>query len=225
MSELQPKQQAALQAAQLVQPGMRLGLGSGSTVNMIAAALGERARRGELPDLQVVVASRWTEAAAREAGLALTTLDTTPQLDLAIDGADEIDPERRMIKGGGGAMLRERIVLAAARQRLIVVDESKLVPVLGTRWVLPVEVVPFGVRVAEAALRTLGAQPVLRMDRDALFVTDERNLILDCAFGQIPDPVGLAQAVRAAPGVMDHGLFIDLCDRVLVGTASGVEER
>lgn len=225
MSELEPKQQAALRAAQLVQPDMRLGLGSGSTVNMIAAALGERQRRDELAGLQVVVASRWTEAAAREAGLRLTTLDAAPQLDLVIDGADEIDPQRRMIKGGGGALLRERIVLAAARQRLIVVDESKLVPVLGTRWVLPVEVVAFGRSVAEAALRAMDVQPVLRMDGDALFVTDEGNLIFDCAFGQIADPAGLAQAVRAVPGVMDHGLFIGLCDRVLVGTASGVQER
>lgn len=225
MTELTPKQQAALRAAQLVQPGMRLGLGSGSTVNMIAAALGARVERGELPGLQVVVASRWTEAAAREAGLVLTTLDDAPQLDLAIDGADEIDSEWRMIKGGGGAMLRERIVLAAARQRLIVVDQAKLVAVLGTSWALPVEVVRFGVRVAEAALRAMGAQTALRMDSDAPFMTDEGNLILDCAFGQITDPAGLAQAVRAVPGVMDHGLFIDLCDRVLIGGADGVQER
>lgn len=225
MADLRLKQQAALAAAQLVTPGMRLGLGSGSTVNLIVAALGERYERGELADMRLVVASRWTEAAARAAGLTLTTLDEQPQLDLAIDGADEIDAERRMIKGGGGALLRERIVLAAARQRVIVVDESKLVPQLGARWPVPVEVVPFGWRVAHAALLALGGQSTLRMDGGAPLVTDEGNLILDCPFGPIADPAGLAQSLRAAPAVMDHGLFIGLCDRVLIGTASGVEQR
>ncbi len=203
---------------------MRLGLGSGSTVNLIAAALGERMQRGELHDVQVVVASRWTEAAAHAAGLPLTTLDDVPQLDLAIDGADEIEPQRNMIKGGGGALLRERIVLAAAAERLIVVDESKLVATLGERWSLPVEVVQFGWRVAEAALRRLGSEPVPRMDGTQPFITDEGNLILDCAFGRIPDPAALDRQLRSIPGVMDHGLFIGMADRVLVGGVDGVRE-
>jgi ribose 5-phosphate isomerase A len=225
MADRSLKQQAAEAAAQLVQPGMRLGLGSGSTVDLIVAALGERARRGELADLRIVVASRWTKAAVEAAGMTLTALNDLPQLDLAIDGADEIDPQRRMIKGGGGALLRERIVLAAARRRLIVVDESKLTPVLGARWTVPVEVVQFGWRVAEAAIQALGGRPTLRMADAAPLLTDEGNLILDCAFGQIADPVGLSQALWAAPAVMDHGLFIDLCDQMLVATAGGVEQR
>lgn len=225
MAELSFKQQAAQAAAQLVQPGMRLGLGSGSTVKLIAAVLGERFARGELADLSVVVASSWMEAAVQAAGLPLVTLNDTPQLDLAIDGADEIDPQRRTIKGGGGALLRERIVLSAARQRVIVVDESKLVAALGTRWAVPVEVVQFGWRVAEAALVALGARPVLRMDGDTPLVTDEGNLILDCAFGPITDPDALSDALWAAPGVLDHGLFIGLCDRVLIGAAGGVQQR
>ncbi len=222
MHDLTPKHRAALQAAAEVCSGMRLGLGSGSTVNLIAAALGERARRGELRDLRVVVASRWTDAAAREAGLTVVDLNDHPQLDLAIDGADEIDPQRNMIKGGGGALLRERIVLRAARERLIVADESKLVRTLGERWALPVEVVRFGWRVAEAALQTAGLNPVLRMDGDAPFVTDEGNYIFDCRCGPITDGDALLEVLCAVPGLMDHGLFIGLADRVLIGTADGV---
>ncbi|HEX6292503.1 MAG TPA: ribose-5-phosphate isomerase RpiA [Herpetosiphonaceae bacterium] len=224
MSERSPKQLAALHAASAVQSGMRLGLGSGSTVYLIVQALGERLARGELRDLQVVVASRWTEDAAKDAGLTIATLDDLPQLDLAIDGADEIDPQRNMIKGGGGALLRERIVLAAAAQRMIVVDDSKLVQTLGERWAVPVEIVQFGWRVPEAALRRQGAQPVRRMDGAQPLITDEGNFILDCAFGPIPDPAALDRRLRAIPGVMDHGLFIGMADRVIVGGADGVRE-
>lgn len=224
MSELSPKQRAALHAAQQVRSGMRLGLGSGSTVNLIAAMLGERQVRGELRDVRVVVASRWTQAAATSAGLTIATLNEMPQLDLAIDGADEIDPQRSMIKGGGGALLRERIVLAAAEQKLIVVDESKLVPTLGERWAVPVEVVQFGWPIPEAALRRLGSQPALRMDGAQPFVTDEGNFIFDVPFGLIHDPRQLDAALRAIPGVMDHGLFIGLADQVIVGGADGVRE-
>lgn len=219
-----PKQRAALQAAQEVQPGTQIGLGSGSTVNLITAALGDRLRHGALHDIAVVVASRRTEAAAREAGLTITTLEATPELALAMDGADEIDPRRNMIKGGGGALLRERIVLGAARQRLIVGDESKLVQTLGERWALPVEVVQFGWKVADAALRRLGVEPRLRMQGGAVFVTDEGNYILDCPFGLIHDPVALDRELRTLPGVMDHGLFLGLADRILVGTGHDVHE-
>lgn len=224
MHDLTPKHRAALQAAAEVRSGTRLGLGSGSTVNLIVAALGERAQRGELNDLRVVVASRWTEAAVRAAGLTVVDLNEYPRLDLAIDGADEIDPRRNMIKGGGGALLRERIVLHAARERLIVADESKLVQTLGERWALPVEVVQFGWRVAEAALQTAGLNPTLRMDGAAPLVTDEGNYIFDCRCGPIGDPQGLAESLRAMAGVMDHGLFIGLADRVLIGTVDGVRE-
>lgn len=224
MSELAPKQRAAIHAAQQVRSGMRLGLGSGSTVNLIAAVLGERLARGELHDIQVVVASRWTEAAATAAGLTITTLDELPQLDLAIDGADEIDPQRNMIKGGGGALLRERIVLAAAEHKLIVVDDSKLVQTLGERWAVPVEVVQFGWRISEAALQRIGSQPMRRMDGGQPFITDEGNFVLDAPFGLIHDPRQLDTSLRAIPGVMDHGLFIGLADQVIVGSADGLRE-
>jgi len=224
MAELGPKEHAALHAADEVAPSMRLGLGSGSTVNLVVAALGQRVAQGKLRDLHVVVASSQTEAAARAAGLPLMTLQDQPQLDLAIDGADEIDVQRNMIKGGGGALLRERIVLAAAAQRLIVVDESKLVQTLGERWTLPVEVVQFGWRVAEAALRQLGAHPQLRMAGTQPFITDEGNYILDCRWGVIHTPLALAHELCSVPGVMAHGLFLGLADRVIVGDAHGVRE-
>lgn len=219
-----PKLLAALQAANDVQSGSRIGLGSGSTVNLIAAALGERIRRGELRDVQVVVASRWTAAAADQAGLKQTTLEAAVELALALDGADEIDGQRNMIKGGGGALLRERIVLAAAHQRMIVGDDSKLVQTLGERWAVPVEVVQFGWRVVQAALQQLGVEPVLRMDGDELFITDEGNYILDCPFGPINDPTALDRELRSIPGVMDHGLFLGFADRIMLGTADGVHE-
>ena len=225
MTERDAKQQAAQAAAALVRSGMRLGLGSGSTVDLVVAALRERVGRGELTDLRIAAASRWTEAALHAAGLPFATLNDLAQLDLAIDGADEIDGQRRMIKGGGGALLRERIVLLAARERVIVVDERKPVEVLGMRWPVPVEVVQFAQRVAETSLAALCTQPRLRVAGDAPLVTDEGNVIFDCAFGPIHDPAALAAALRDVPGVMAHGLFIDLCDRVLVGTAHGVEQR
>lgn len=218
------KQRVANAAAQHVQPGMRLGLGSGSTVGLVITALGEQLRRGELHDILVVVASSWSEQAARAAGLPIASLDDQPWLDLAIDGADEVDPERNMIKGGGGAMLRERIVLAAAERTLIAADESKLVQRLGQRWAVPVEVVPFGWRVAERILREYGANPVLRMDGDDQLRTDEGNIILDCRFGPIADAAALARSLNAIPGVMDHGLFVGMADRVLVADNDGVRE-
>src|SRR3712207_4567336 len=152
MTEITPKERVAQHAAQLVEPGMRLGLGSGTTVSLIVTALGQRVANGELPDLHVVVASTSIETAARAAGLQLTTLHEQPQLDLSIDGADEVDRHYNMIKGGGGAILRERIVLAAGAQRVIAIDETKLVQMLGERWPLPVEVVQFGWRVSEDSL-------------------------------------------------------------------------
>lgn len=222
MANMNAKQRAALHAADEVRSGMRLGLGSGSTVNLIVAALGERLKRGELRDLRVVVASRWTEAAARSAGLTIVALNDMPQLDLAIDGADEVDPSCAMIKGGGGAMLRERIVLAAASDRLIVVDDSKLVQTLGERFALPVEVVQFGWRLSEAALRASGFNPLLRTVDGTPLITDEGNYIFDCRTGPIADAEALLRTLHTIPGVMDHGLFLHMADRVIIGTLDGI---
>jgi ribose 5-phosphate isomerase A len=219
------KRRVASEAAKRITSGMRLGLGSGSTVGLVVAALGEQLHHGDLHDLKIVAASTRTEAAMAQVGLPLATLDEYPELDLAIDGADEVDPQFAMIKGGGGALLRERIVLAAAAERLIVIDESKVVPVLGTRWSVPVEVVRFGSRVAEHALRALGSEPVLRTRGGAPVITDEGDYILDCAFGPISDPERLAARISGQPGVVAHGIFIDLVDRLLIAGSNGVETR
>ena len=219
------KHRVASEAAKHITSGMRLGLGSGSTVALVVAALGERLHRGDLHDLKIVAASTRTEAALAQVGLPLTTLDEDPELDLAIDGADEVDPQFAMIKGGGGALLRERIVLAAAAEQLIVIDESKVVPVLGTHWSVPVEVVRFGWRVAEHALGTLGSEPVLRTKGGAPVITDEGDYILDCAFGPITDPERLAAHISGQPGVVAHGIFIDLVDKLLIAGSNGIETR
>lgn len=221
----QQKRQAADAAAATIHNGIRLGLGSGSTVFLIVAALGERRKKGELDDLIVVAASSRTEAALEQAGIPISSLDDYPQLDLAIDGADEVDPGLAMIKGGGGAMLRERLVLAAAGERMIIVDTSKIVPVLGTRWAVPVEVTRFGWRVAERALAALGATPVMRRAGEQPFISDEGNYVLDCQFGQIPDPAALADRISGLPGVMAHGIFVDFADRVLIAGPDGIETR
>jgi len=220
------KQHVARRAAAEVQAGMRLGLGSGTTLYLVIAALGERVRAGELAGLRAVTASRWSAAAAREAGIEVVTLDDEPELDLAIDGADEVDAQHNMIKGGGGALLHERIVLSAAKQRLIVVDDTKLVRSLGERFALPVEVVRFGWRNTLNGIRRLlpevRAEPVLRRSGGETFVTDEGNWILDWSTGPIADPAALAQSLRSVPGVMDHGLFLGFAETVLVGSAAGV---
>ena len=219
------KRRVAEAAADLIGSGSRVGLGSGSTVNLVVAALAERVRRGELRNLFVVAASTRTEAELRRYGLPVNSLDEQPELDLTIDGADEIDGQFAMIKGGGGALLRERIVLAAAAERIIVVDRSKVVPALGTSWAVPVEVVRWGWRVAEGALRSLGARPVPRTANGEPAVTDEGNYLLDCAFGTIADPAALAARIAGQAGVVAHGIFVDLADRALIAGAEGVEER
>ena len=219
------KRRVAAAAADLVHSGSRVGLGSGSTVNLVVAALAERVRRGELRDLFVVAASTRTATELGRCGLPINSLDEEPVLDLAIDGADEIDGQFAMIKGGGGALLRERIVLVAAAERIIVVDRSKVVPVLGSGWAVPVEVVRWGWRVAERALRSLGARPVRRTANGAAVLTDEGNYLLDCAFGTIADPATLAARIAGQAGVVAHGIFVDLADRVLIAGVEGIEER
>lgn len=223
--QTEQKRQVARAAAAAVQSGMRLGLGSGTTVALVVEEIGLQVGSGALRDLTIVAASSRTEAAMTLAGLPFTNLNQVPELDLAIDGADEIDPQFSMIKGAGGALLRERIVLAAGAKRLIVVDHSKLVPVLGTHWAVPVEIVQFGWRVTERLLKGLGAEPTLRMSGDHPFNTDEGNYILDCTFGPIKDPERLGAALAGLPGVMAHGIFIDYADIAIISGPNGVETR
>jgi len=215
------KQLACQRAAQEVQDGMVLGLGTGSTVYYFLQELGRMVREG----LRItgVPTSVQTAQLAAQLTIPLTTLDDHPQLDLAVDGADEVDDDLNLIKGAGGALLREKIVAASALRLLIVVDESKLVTQLGERFPVPVEVVPFGHTPAARALERLGARVTRRQGADGqAWVSDNGNSILDCHFGPIADPVALQQQLLAIPAVLDSGLFVSMTDTVLIGHAEGV---
>jgi ribose 5-phosphate isomerase A len=220
------KESAALRALELVQDGMLLGLGSGSTTARFVDALG----RGVAAGLQVlcVPTSETTRAQAERLGIPLTTLDANPRLHLTIDGADEIDDQLRLIKGGGGALLREKIVATASDSMVVIADENKIVEALG-RFPLPVEVVRFGVpatrRLVEAMAAEAGCQGEIRLREGRSgepYVTDQGNLLLDCAFGRIPEPEVLAFALKRVPGVVEHGLFLGVADLAIVAGSGRV---
>jgi ribose 5-phosphate isomerase A len=209
----QEKQVAARAAAELVQPGSIVGLGSGSTASWAIRFLGERVRG----DLKIVgiPTSQKTEQLAEQLGIPLATLDQHPQIDIDIDGADEIDPQLNLIKGGGGALLREKIIASASRRFIVVGDSSKQVVHLG-KFPLPVEVIPFAQSLIGRRITGLGAQVSLRGGANP-FVTDEGHHILDCTFGKILDPAALANQLKAIPGVVEHGLFIGMAEMALIG--------
>jgi len=170
-----------------------------------------------------VATSLQTEKLAKEEGIPLTTLEEHPVIDLTIDGADEVDPKLNLIKGLGGALLREKIVAKASKQEIIVVDDSKLVKTLGTKAPLPVEVLPFAWKPLEKELEKLGCKPRLRVKDGERFLTDQGNYIFDCYFSSIKDPYALEQKLNNIPGVIEHGLFLDLADMVIVASSSGVK--
>jgi ribose 5-phosphate isomerase A len=215
------KRQVGIAAADYVRPGMALGLGSGSTVYFFLEELGRRVKGG----LQVVgiPTSERTAALARDFGIPLATFDERQELDLAVDGADEVDPRLNLVKGHGGALLREKIIAMAARRLVIVVDSTKLSPALGSSMTLPVEVVPFATALARKRLEALGATPVLRQDGGKPYVTDNGNWLLDCGFAPMADPARLEAEINRVPGVMDNGLFIDLASEVIVARGGSIE--
>lgn len=222
--DLSPAREAASAAAlELVEPGMALGLGSGRAVWRVVERIGERWPDG--PPLRAVVASELTDARAREAGIEVVELDGTLALDLAIDGADEVDPDLRLIKGGGGALLREKIVVAAAARFVVVAETAKRVDRLGESFRLPVEVARFAWRDTRRRLAELLPDAVLRTAGDSPFVTDEGHHILDCAIPPGTDIDTLADALRRVPGVLEHGLFVGMADEALLGTPEGEVER
>lgn len=215
------KQRACQRAAEEVHDGMVLGLGTGSTVYYFLHELGRLVRDGMR--VTGVPTSVRTAQLATELAIPLTTLDAHPHLDLAVDGADEVDPHLNLIKGAGGALLREKIIAASATRFVVVVDDSKVVPQLGTRYPLPVEVVPFGSSPARRALEQLGASVALRCGADGqAWISDNGNHILDCRFGLIADPVGLQQALLEIPAVVDSGFFLSMTAMAIVGHAEGV---
>jgi ribose 5-phosphate isomerase A len=220
------KRAAAAAALEFVAPGMKLGLGTGSTAAHFVDLLGEKVRGG-LSVVGVPTSER-TRAQAASLGVPLATLEDEPQLDLTIDGTDEFDSALRLIKGGGGALLREKIVAAASKRLFVITDASKEASTLGA-FPLPVEIDRFGARATllhvEALARDLGLAGAVRPRRAADgrdFVTDGGHVILDCAFGSIPDPEALARGLESIPGVMEHGLFIGLATAVFVAGATGV---
>ncbi len=220
------KQQAAERAVELVAPGMVVGLGTGSTAALAVRRLAELLGAGRLEGVVGVPTSRETEALARALGVPLTTLEAHPELDVTLDGADEVDPELSLVKGRGGALLREKVVAQASRRVVILVDAGKLSPRLGTRASLPVEVLHFGWRSQALYLERLGAHVTRREAPDGTpFVTDEGNCILDCVFGPITEPHALAARLDARAGVAAHGLFLGLATDLIVAGPGGVEHR
>jgi ribose 5-phosphate isomerase A len=211
-------------ALELVPNGSRIGLGSGHASQAFVKALGERVRHGGLP-IHGVPTSEETAGLARREGLPLLSLAEAGILDLTVDGADEVDPNLDLIKGYGRALVREKIVAASSRQLIILVGEEKLVPQLGTRGKLPVEVTPFALPLCERKLAEMGCRPVPFRQGEALFVTDNGNHIIDCQIQPIPDPVRLELDIRAIPGVAGTGLFLGMADTVLIGDRENFQLR
>lgn len=220
MAHDQEKEAAARASLAFIKDGQVLGLGTGSTAAFFIRLLGERVKAGL--DIKGIPTSIGSRKLATECGIPLTTLDECQHIDVTVDGADEVDPQLRLIKGGGGALLREKIVASATKQLVIVTDASKQVPVLG-QFPLPVEVIQFAQALVLERIKDLGADVQLRLTTDGTpFVTDERNHILDCRFGQIGDADMLARQLSDMPGVVEHGLFIAMADTVIVANGSQI---
>jgi len=226
MSADRYKLQAAERALQYVKPGMKLGLGTGSTAAKLVDLLGARVREGL--DVVCVPTSEATRQQAAALGISLTTLDDTPFLDLTLDGADELDDTLRLIKGGGGALLREKIVATASERMIVMADHTKRVATLGA-FPLPVEVVAFGLVATRNMIETLAAdcgckgEIKVRLAKNGTpFHTDSGNLILDCGFGRIPEPEALDEALKLIPGVVENGLFIGIADAAVIAGPDGV---
>jgi ribose 5-phosphate isomerase A len=216
------KKRAAVYAADMIASGMVVGLGTGSTTHFALERIGERIRSGRLRDIVGIPSSKRTEKTAHALGIPLTDFDAHPVIDLTIDGADEVDDRLDLIKGGGGALLREKVIAQASRRNVIIVDASKLAPRLGTKWALPVEVVPFARAAEERFLAALGARVTLRMKDGQPVKTDQDNLLLDAAFGPMEDPAAVASALNGRAGIVEHGLFLDLAHDVIVAAADGI---
>ncbi len=221
------KRAAAARAVEFVRPGMRLGLGTGSTARHFVELIGERVRAGL--DVIAVPTSQATRDEAERCGIVLTTLDETPELDLTVDGADEIAPDLSLIKGGGGALLREKIVAAASARMIVIADRSKWVATLG-RFPLPIEVAPFGLGATQRAIQKAIAgiqRPgslTVRQGKDGHpFVTDGGHWIMDAALGRIDDPEAMAEVLSGIPGIMEHGLFIGLAQTAILAGPDGVK--
>jgi ribose 5-phosphate isomerase A len=222
MANDQEKEAAARASLRFVKDGQVVGLGTGSTAAYFIQLLGEQVKNGL--KIRGIPSSDRSREQAAGLGIPLTTLDECQEIDVTVDGADEVDPQLRLIKGGGGALLREKIVASATKYYVIITDATKRVPVLG-RFPLPVEVIKFAQALVRKKIEALGAAVELRLGPDEKpYLTDENNYILDCRFGQIPDADGLARRLSDMPGVVEHGLFIGMANVVLVANGSEIVE-
>jgi ribose 5-phosphate isomerase A len=223
MTQDEAKALVGKRAVEFVQDGMAVGLGTGSTSTLFIKALGERVKQGL--KIRCVASSDASHNLAASLGMDITTLDKLPELDVYIDGADEVAPGLTLIKGGGGAMLREKIVASSAKKFIVVVDQTKVVKVLG-RFPLPVEVIKMALPLVHSKLAALGLNPSQRPAKsgEGPYLTDEGNYILDCACGQIPDPAATAAAIRDIVGVVEHGLFLNMASLALIAGDGGVTE-
>lgn len=223
MSEQDPvklmKQQVGKAAADRVQSGSILGLGTGSTTAYTIQYLGERLQSGELKDIKGVPTSFQASVLAKQYGIPLTTLDEIDRMDVAIDGADEVDPNKNLIKGGGAAHTREKLVDTLADQFIVVVDSSKLVEKLGSTFLLPVEVIPLAITPVMKKIEKLGGKPTLRMGvkKAGPVITDQGNMVIDVKFESIDNPAELEKTLNNIPGVLENGLFVGVADLILVG--------
>jgi ribose 5-phosphate isomerase A len=216
------KRLAGEAAATLIEDGMVIGLGTGTTATQMIYALGHRIQEG-LKIIGAVATSHASEELARNLGIPLTDLDTYPVLDLNIDGADEIDGQLHLIKGGGGALLREKIVASSARRFIVIGDATKQVAQLGRITPLPVEAIPFAATPVTRRLEALGATVHLRRVRDSVFFTENCNIILDCFFVDgIPNPIELDARIHSIVGVVETGLFLNMAERAIIGSAEGI---
>ncbi|AAS41734.1 MULTISPECIES: ribose 5-phosphate isomerase A [Bacillus] len=216
------KQLAGEYAATFVKDGMKIGLGTGSTVYWTIEKLGERVKEGL--SFQAVPTSKETEVLAQQLNIPLISLNDIQSLDLTIDGADEIDSNLHLIKGGGGALLREKIVASSSKELLIIADESKLVTHLGT-FPLPVEIIPFSWKQTESKIQSLGCQTTLRLKNNETFITDNNNMIIDCVFPHnITNPANLHNHLKMITGVVETGLFVNMTSKAIIGTKNGIQE-
>ena len=218
------KRKSAEKAVEFIESGMVLGFGTGSTFNHVLHVLAEKIDSGELKNIVGVASSEKTEKLANELNIPTDSLSNNLTLDLTIDGADEVDKELNLIKGGGAAHLREKIIAQASKQYVIIVDDSKMSELLGEKWAVPIEVIKMALNVEKEFLSSLGAVVTKRMDgKGNVLITDEGNYILDANFGVIENPKGLAKKLEARAGIVEHGLFVNMADYIVVATENEIK--
>ncbi len=217
------KKKAAEKAVEYIESGMVVGLGTGSTTRFAIEKIGELLKENLLKDIVCIPTSSDTEKLANQLEIPLTDFSQTTKIDVTIDGADEVDAQLNLIKGGGGALLREKIVAQATSKEIIIVDEGKLSEKLGEKWAVPIEVVKFAAGVEMEFLKSIGGKPVLRKVNGKPFITDEGNYIVDTNFGVIENPGNLADKLNKRAGIVEHGLFIGLTSNVVVAFKEGIE--